>query len=317
MSANRIDRREFLLRNLVAAATGASLTSTAFSTALREPPSIGLAFSLYGMKSLSIVEGMRVCRDIGYDGVELPVMADWPGDSAKLAAEDRRRIREQLAESPLRLSGLMENLVLLAPDAAHQANLARLRAAARLAHDLAPESPPVIETVLGGRPDQWERTREAMADRLRDWARAMEATQGVIAVKPHVGGALHTPEGAKWLVEQVASPRIRLAFDFSHYQLRGLELTQCLDSLLPLTAFIHVKDARGTADKFQFLLPGEGTVSYETLFRRLRSASYRGDVVVEVSGQIHSRPDYDPLAAARRSYQALVAAAQAAGVRES
>jgi sugar phosphate isomerase/epimerase len=311
----QLQRREFVILSSIACATASQLISPAVKAALAAESSIGIAFSLYGMRSLSIVDAIRACREIGYDGVELPVMVDWPGDSGRLSADDRRRIRDQLVESKIRLSGLMENLVLLAPEATHQANLQRLQAAAQLARDLAPAAPPVIETVLGGRPDQWERTREEMADRLRDWAKALESSQGVLAVKPHVGGALHTPDGAKWLVEQVASPRIRVAFDFSHYQLRGLDLADCLKTLLPMTAFIHVKDALGTPEKFQFLLPGEGTTSYESLFRQLHAVGHRGDVVVEVSGQIHSRAGYDPLDAARRSYQALAAAAQAAGVR--
>lgn len=314
------DRRQFLVSAIVAtwASAGGGPDGISGRSAAAAPPRrIGIGFSLYGMRSLALDAALRACRDIGYDCVELPVMADWPGDSAQLTADDKRRLRDTLATTGLRLGAVMENLSLLGPPASHAANLERLRGAGRLARELVPASPPVIETILGGRPEQWESVRDAMVERLRDWARVADEAGVLIAVKPHVGGALHAPDGAAWLIEQVGSRGIRAAFDYSHYQLRGLPLDACLDQLLPVTAFIHVKDGRGTADKFQFLLPGEGTIDYVDYFRRLVAGKYAGDVMVEVSGQIHSQPGYDPLRAARKSFQTLAAAARAAGLRSS
>ena len=276
---------------------------------------IGIGFSLYGMRSLPLADALTACRTIGYDSVELPVMADWPADSAQFGVDAQRVFREQLEETGLRLSGLMENLVLLAPADGHAANLARITAAGRIARSLSPERPPVVETILGGKPEQWNDVRSAMVSRLKEWGRAADDAGATIAIKPHVAGAVHTPEDAVWLCEETAHPRIKAAFDFSHYQLRGRQLGECLDRLLDKTVFIHVKDARGTQDKFQFLLPGEGTIDYVDYFRRLATGRYQGDVVVEVSGQIHSNKDYDPLVAAKRSHAALAAAARQAGVR--
>src|SRR5688500_1355649 len=70
---------------------------------------IGLGFSLYGMRSLSLRAGIDEVAKIGYDCIELPVMTDWPADSARLTSEARRVLREQLAERRLRLTSLMEN----------------------------------------------------------------------------------------------------------------------------------------------------------------------------------------------------------------
>ena len=89
---------------------------------------------------------------------------------------------------------------------------------------------------------------------------------------------------------------------------RGVALADSVRQLAGLSVFAHVKDARGTPEKFEFLLPGEHGTDYRELARLLPAAGYRGPVVVEVSGQISNRPGYDPAAAARTSYANLAAA---------
>jgi inosose dehydratase len=193
--------------------------------------------------------------------------------------------------------------------------LERLKLAAELAHELVPRMPPVIETVLGGKPAEWDSMKEKMAIALQDWGRVAEEKKVVLAIKAHVSNSLHTPADALWLLEQVGSKFVRLAFDYSHFQLQKFSLENAMDTLLPHTVFIHVKDAEGDAAKFQFLLPAEKENRYAEYFKLLAEKKYRGDVVVEVSGQIHSRPGYDPIASARKCYEPLAAAMREAGVK--
>lgn len=282
----------------------------------RRVPRISFGFSLYGMKSLKTAEALRICQKVGYDGVELALMPGWPTEPRLLGAKQRTELRQRLADSGLALMGLMENLREPADDANHRKNLDRLKAAAELGHTLSPKAPPPIETVLGGRPAQWDKLKERMAARLQDWVKVAETSKTVIAVKPHVGGALHTPEGALWLVKQCKSRWLRLAYDYSHFALRKFDLKRSLEILIPHTAFIHVKDSRGTAARFQFLLPGEGKTDYGRYFALLAKLGYRGPVVVEVSGQISRKRGYDPAKAARTSHAHLAPALRKAGVRK-
>jgi inosose dehydratase len=276
---------------------------------------IGLGFSLYGMRTLDTKQALAACAEIGYDCVELPVMVDWPWDSAGLSAEQRRQIRSELESTGLRLSALMENLPAVVDDAQHRINLERLKSAAELAHALSPDRAPVIETVLGGRPQQWEELREPMADRVADWAKVAESTKTVIAVKAHVGGAMHLPEHPVWLVERIGNRWLRAAYDYSHFALRGVEMAESVKTLIPHSAFVHVKDGRGEAGKFEFLLPGQGDTNYAQLFKLIAGAGYTGDIVVEVSGQIHSKPGYEPKQAARTCYGPLAKAFTDAGLK--
>jgi sugar phosphate isomerase/epimerase len=279
------------------------------ATALLPPePPIALGFSLYGMKSLSLADAITACSKIGYDGVELALMPGYSAEPKRLTAAHRKTLRTQLADAKLKLHGLMENLAEPASDADHAKNLDRLKAAAELGHALSPDAPPPIETILGGKPADWDKVKDPLVERLGDWAKLAADAKTVIAVKPHVGNSLHRPEDAVWLLKQVNSPWLKLAYDFSHYVLRGLKLGDTMDAILPHTAFIHVKDAKGTAEKFEFLLPGEHGVDYADYAKRLRAAKCRVPVVVEVSGMISNKPGYDPVQAAKQSYKNLAAA---------
>jgi inosose dehydratase len=293
-----LPRRRFL--QLLAAASAAAVTKTRAAENKLE-----LGFSLYGMKSLPLADALRTCAEIGYKNVELPLNPGFPTELAALTDEKRRELRELLAKNHLSVSALMLNLSLTATDAQHADNVARIGAAGQLAHELDPKNPPVIETVLGGKPAEWEMLKEKMAERLRGWAQAATEAKTVVALKAHVGSAVNTPERLLWLLEQVKSTAIVVGYDYSHFELAGLTLGETLRPLLPQTRFIHVKDTIGDSAKFQFVLPGQGRTDYGAYFALLRVLGYRGPIVVEVSAQVFNQPGYDPVQAARESYTAL------------
>jgi inosose dehydratase len=308
-----IDRRRFV-QGLACAALTPLLPVRA--SAREEPEARArFGFSLYGMKSLKLHDALKHCAEIGYDGVELALMAGWPSDPAALKGDARADLAKQLNDSGLALLGLMENLPWVG-DGRHQAwVLDRLRLAAEMGRALSPRSPVVLETILGGRPADWDKVKDPLAKTMAEWARVAEKEKMIVAVKPHVGNAMHTPEAARWVVDQVDSPWLMLAYDYSHFTLRGIDLAQSLEVMLPRTVFIHVKDAKGDPTKVQFLLPGDGAIDYASYFTSLKKANYRGPIVVEVSGQIHGKPDYDPVAAAKRSYVNLAPVMQKTGLR--
>jgi len=264
-----------------------------------------LGFSLYGMNGLPLDEALRRSDEIGYHDVEPALMPGYGGDPTKLDKNRRREIRSLLDSLGLAIPALMENLRPCVDDAAHAANLERLARAAELGHDLAPGRPVVVETVLGGKPADWPGVRAEMVDRLGQWAAAAKKHDFTLAVKPHVSNALHLPDDCAKLVDEIASPQLRATFDYSHYEAQGLELAASLAALVGQTAFIHVKDSRKVGGKNEFLLPGEGRTDYTAYFRLLRKHGYTGSVTVEVSAMIHSKPGYDPIAAAKQSYAVL------------
>jgi sugar phosphate isomerase/epimerase len=202
----------------------------------------------------------------------------------------------------------MDNLPLLGDASKHQSNLDRLKAAAELSQRLVPEEPPLVETVLGGKVGSWGEVKQQFVDRLGDWCEVMASAKVQLAVKCHISNAMQRPEQLRWVLEQVNNPWLTAAYDYSHFELQQLAMADSLEPLAGRISFVHVKDARGEAGRFQFVLPGDGKTDYAKLFAALKAAKYSGDIIVEVSGQLHSKPGYDPLAAARRSYAALAPA---------
>lgn len=299
-------RRQFL-----ASMTGACLTAAVAPTSVAAgrlidvSDDLWLGFSLYGMKTLTLEAAIRACAEIGYSEVELCLNAGYPTDPSVFSLDQRKAAAKLLQSVNVKASCLMVLLSLTADAQSHQKNLKLIAAAGELAHQLSPDSPPILETILGGSPAKWDEQKGGMLSQLKDWASAAETAAVVIAIKAHVSSSVNSPERLMWLLDRVESTAIQVAFDYSHFQLQGMDLEQSLKPLLTRTRFIHVKDTSGDASKFQFLLPGQGHTDYVGYFRLLRKHQYRGPVCVEVSGQVFSKPEYSPIPAAKQCFEVL------------
>jgi inosose dehydratase len=297
-------RREFA----ATAAVSATLAALGVRGAQPAEPELSLGFSLYGMKSLPLAQALSECRRIGYRNVELALIAGFPTEPARLSPEIRAVVRRELAEAKLPVSSLLINLSLAADEKANASHLQNLELAARFAAEISPASPPIVQTVMGGAPKEWEERKAIMASRLRDWDAIARKHRVTVAVKAHVSSAVNSPERLLWALREANGANLAVAYDHSHYALAGLSIADSLRPLAPHTRFVHIKDARMDGKDVRFLLPGEGTTDYAAYFRQLRAAGYRGPCVVEVSSQIFNRPSYDPIAAAERCHAALAPA---------
>ncbi len=294
-------RRDWLLATC---AGGLTWAYPEFGWSAHRKSSIDLGFSLYGFPKTPVLDALKTVSEIGYRSVELALLPNWPSDPMSFSADARGEVRRALSDLGLGLPALMDNLPLSVPEPAFRAHAERIRRAADVAHALVPDGPPLLETVLGGKPGDWEAVKENFAERLREWAKLAESVRMTIAVKAHVGNAMNRPEHLVWLLDAVGSPWIQGAFDHSHFDGRGIPLVEAWTTLAKRTVFVHVKD-RAPGEAVKFLLPGEGTIDYRRLFELMVRDGYSGAVVVEVSGQIHSQPGYDPIAAATKCFRSL------------
>ncbi|NCO37701.1 MAG: hypothetical protein COZ06_02025 [Armatimonadetes bacterium CG_4_10_14_3_um_filter_66_18] len=276
---------------------------------------MNIAYGTYGMPNLPLEVALPALAKIGYDGVELALGPKYPTCPDKLDHAARERLAHLLTECELAVPALMLLVNVLADDPAeHHRNLDELRRAAALALDLDARTPPVITFTMGGSRDRYKEQRDELVRRLRDYA-AIATGEGVLlAAEPHVGGTLDRPDRAVWLIEAVGLPAVRLNFDISHFDLLGLGIDECVSPLVPLSIHTHVKDGHLVDGKVQFLLPGAGGFDYVAYLRAMKAAGWDGCLCVEVSGQLWSKEDYDPIAAAEFSYGTLRRAFDEAGV---
>ena len=265
---------------------------------------------------MPVEQQIALVRDAGYVGIELVSGPASSLDALQVDAAQRRRIRALLDSAGLALPSIAGHGNLLEPDPDKRAEqLSRVHAAIDLAADLAgPGGPPCVVTMAYGRPALYEAVREAVAECFTELARYGAGRGVVVALEPHVGQAFDLPEKVAWLIERVGSPYFRLNFDNSHFEVMGRDLGDYVPLLAPLSVHTHVKDQRGVAPGYEFLVPGEGDFDYGRYLAAMDAAGYAGFITVEISKQIQRRPDYDPAAVAARSFETLAAAAKRSGV---
>jgi inosose dehydratase len=268
------------------------------------------------MAKIDIEEAIPAIRDIGYHGLELAVTSRFPTELYSLDETKKKRIAQLLAEYNLVLSAVAGHTSMCEMDAAkNAANMQRLRDTIDLAADLAQEGePPVVASLVGGREESWDALKEILAERayaLGEYA----ASRGVIlAVEPHCGTALYLPDKVTWLVETVSHPAVRVNFDISHFDIRGIGIDECVPQMAPYSVHTHVKDQRGIYPDHEFLTPGSGPFDFVHYLTAMHEAGYTGFIGMEVSMMVQGKPGYDPFVDAALGYYALVHAFNESGV---
>lgn len=275
-----------------------------------------LGYSTWGMPNLPIDEILPHLAALGYDGVEITVIPRYSTRLEDLDGAERRRILELLKENQLELPAIAGHTPLMAKDEhEHAQNLDRLKRTVDLAVDWAqPDGPPCLDTTAGGRPEDWEDDRDLLVERTRELAEYASEKGVVLAMEPHVGSIIDTPQKMIELIDLVEMANVQINFDISHFNVMGISIQESVSLMAPHTAHTHVKDERGTVPDFEFLIPGEGEFDYVTYLKEMKQAGYDGYISAEVSVMVQRRPNYDPLAAATQTYETLDGAFRAAGI---
>ncbi|MCC9074857.1 sugar phosphate isomerase/epimerase [Litorilinea aerophila] len=274
-----------------------------------------LGFSTWGMPQVPIDVALSHLATLGFDAVEVVVLPRFTTALDQLDGPARRRIGRLLADLPLQLSALNYYTSLLdpAPDRFDQL-VTRLREVMELAALWMDGDTPVVITGIGGQPGELPARLPQLAERLALLGEAAQELGAILALEPHVGTAVETPDQMLALLAQVDSPAVRVNFDISHFNVMGIPLEESVARMLPHAVHTHVKDERGRVPDYEYVIPGEGEFDYVAYLRCMAAHGYRGVISVEISNMVQRRPDYEPLEVASRSYQVLARAFQQAGI---
>jgi sugar phosphate isomerase/epimerase len=266
-----------------------------------------IGYCSWGMMEIDIEKVIPAVAKIGYHGLELAVTSRWPTALETLTNSKRHRISELLDQYNLVLTGVAGHTSMCDDDEDKNAvNMQRLRDSIDLTAELKQEGElSIMVSLIGGKEDEWDTKKDIIAERVRalgDYA----ADRGVIlAVEPHCGTAFDLPERAVWLMETLNHPSVRLNFDISHFDIRGISIDDCVPQLVPWSVTTHVKDQRGTYPNHEFMTPGSGPFDFVHYLSAMYNAGYTGFIGIEVSVMVQRQPHYDPFVDAALGYYAL------------
>ena len=280
---------------------------------------MNLGYSTWGMPTVPIDVAIPHIAQLGFDGMELAVGPRFITELSTLNAAERKRIAGLLKQHNLALPAIAAHSSLMETDPeAHAQNIWRLKGAADLGVELAQgDNPPAINTTSGGQPEAWDAQKQFLAERIGELVEYTRTLGVTVAMEPHIGGLIDTPDKVLELLDLVGSPYLKVNFDISHFDIIGIPTEESVAALAPHSAHTHVKDQRGLAPDFEFLIPGEGPFDYVNYLKLMQQHGYDGFITAEVSFMVQAREDYDPLAAATLSYETLSRAFTNAGIERT
>ena len=274
-----------------------------------------LHYSTYGMKELDVHEALPRLADMGYQGMEIAVTPGWPTEPAQMDAAARQKLAALCRRLGFATPAIMALLSPCVPGEGRAAALAQFEATFDLARDLKiDDRAPVVSTTLGHPRPQWDGGKEEIAELLLEVADMAAGRGCILAVEPHAGDDFETPEKAVWLMQRTNHEHLKLNFDYSHFWVEGIDLNHAIELNLPYAAHNHIKDGFLDGEgRVNYLLPGDGGLDVPAYFKAMRAAGWDSYICPEVTGQIWSRDDYEPWAAAQFCFEALDAARRALG----
>ncbi|MGC9349745.1 MAG: sugar phosphate isomerase/epimerase family protein [Anaerolineae bacterium] len=280
-----------------------------------------ISYCTWSMMKVDIGDAIPAVADIGYHAIELAVRSGWPTALETLDTEERQRIVKLLGDHNLILSAVAGHTSMCEDDPVkNAANMQQLRDAIDLAAELSTANPAqqgepaIMASLIGGREDEWDQKKELIAERVHALGEYAAIRDVILAVEPHSGTAFDLPGKALWLMEQVNHPAVRLNFDISHFDIRGIGIDACVPAIVPWSVHTHVKDQRGLYPNHEFLTPGSGPFDFVHYLTAMHEAGYTGFVGMEVSVMVQRKDGYDPFVDAALGYYALRHAFNESGV---
>ena len=297
--------KNYTRRSWLQTTAGASVASLIRGAETGAAPVFATPISMgtYALPGYTLPDAIRLVAETGFDSIEIAAMPGYHGAPDQLSKSQRVDARKQIADAGLTLGALMG---LPFPDAKKQAeNTEWVKRMLELAHDLAPDSPPMIQSVLGG--GEWEEKKELFRDCLGPWVELAKKSWVKLAIKPHRSHAMDLPQQAIWLIEQLnAADTLSMVFDYSHFAYRDLPFEEMVKIALPHTGYVVMKDAVKRGEKVEFALPGEtDAIPHAAILKQFLDGGYQGEICAEVSSQLSKREGYDPVATTKTCFANL------------
>jgi len=95
------------------------------------------------------------------------------------------------------------------------------------------------------------------------------------------GSLLHNQSGMQKLLNHDGLNGLGVLYDPSHYHVRGDSEVEVFRNLRSRIVHVHLKDARGNPEDFEFPPLGMGDVDFVGLFKAIQASNYEGYLSIE------------------------------------
>lgn len=123
----------------------------------------------------------------------------------------------------------------------------------------------------------WE--KEAVR-RLKELTKMAEDA-GIILAHENCNGWGEEPERCLGLIEEINSPAFKMLFDTGNPVCHGQNSWDFYNTVKKHIVYVHIKDAKKTADKRVFTYPGEGDGHVKEIVADLKQSGYEGVLSIE------------------------------------
>ncbi len=251
-----------------------------------------LGFRTAGFRNQPIMDALGTIAEIGYDGVELCLEAHGlrpdevgPGRLAVIA-QHLQNLGLELASVSYHGDG--EPLERRIPN-----TFRALEVAAQIGADIL-----IVNTERpdwANREEQWR----AIVDRFKKLCAAAEGYGIAVAVEPEPGLVVHGMEEMARLLDEVASPALKINLDVGHCHITD-DVQRTIGQFAQHIVHTHIEDIRGKVH--EHLVPGEGEIDLRGVVRALAAAGYTGYLTVDLFRIADNPEEY-----ARKAFSAMQA----------
>ncbi len=260
----------------------------------------------------SLDENLRMMRDAGGVGVQFDLVSALGSTFPDTVTdEDVRAIKDGFTRHGLELSALSGTYNMIDPDpAARQAGAKALEGVIALAPRLGTT---LVTLCTGSRDphDMWamhpeSNSPEAWADLLVSVERAVRVAEShgvTLGVEPEVGNTVNTVAKARRLLDEIASPNLKIVMDGANIFQKGelprmrAKLDEAFDLLGADIALAHAKDLDRDGEAGH-VPAGLGKLDYPYYLEKLEASGYAGAIILHA---LEPEQAADRIAFVRRS----------------
>ena len=245
---------------------------------------MGVGFHSVGLHMHPIEEAIERLAAAGYDAIEMATeQLPWasPHVTPDLSSGERRRLRRRVRDAGLAVSAVGAHVNMVEADVdGRRANLEYALGCI----DLAAEMGTDVSHLLSGLAPTGVPRQEAFGWLVEGVAQCIKRGQvrGVkVGFEPVVNQLVCNVAGLQDLMKALDPLVLYVNYDPSHFQVHGDDPASAVRAFGPRIVHIHVKDAKGPPEDFQFPPLGQGEVDFPDMIAALEETGYQGYLSVE------------------------------------